>query len=504
MKKSTKKVIGGSCACALVAAFAAAGTLAYLTDNESHTNTFTVGQVMIDLTETNWDETDENNDGVPDEAEDLVPNQEVEKNPQVTNEGDNDSIVFMRVTVPVKDVTLVADDGTISEHQAQEIFYLKDSDDEITAHANNFGDNWIELNGAGGFLTKLVDGVAPEGFTADENSKEQYYTQTVTADGVKDEAGQRTYVFGYKTRLAKGETTEALFDKVQLKNILENEIAPEQIQNIKIESFAIQADNILNEEGIIDTSDLTAGMTQAQLAEIYDIFVKQNGQIRENGDMLWDQYQDANHGQVEKEADNNNLLDLRSADETTATADKWMLGDAEYATEEAAKLAAQAAGRPESDVVFVPGEAAAPAFIGTELKVAIDRSDLLMTPQADGTYVPANTGALTISLPKVADGDYVVSVESLDPAVATVSGFTAPASEDQITAAKTAAKGGTIGGITVTPVAIGDTTVLVTMNSGAKAAVHVSVQRDHRLVSGQVEANDASSEHNGTSEPAQP
>lgn len=62
-------------ACGLVAALGVGGTMAYLTDSEQTTNTFTIGKVKIDVQEPGWDTTDKNNNNIPDKAEDVVPNQ---------------------------------------------------------------------------------------------------------------------------------------------------------------------------------------------------------------------------------------------------------------------------------------------------------------------------------------------------------------------------------------------------------------------------------------------
>lgn len=58
---------------------------------------------------------DKNNNNIPDKAEDVVPNQELAKNPLIENTGSNSAVVFLKVTVPTKYVTPVADDGTVSK-----------------------------------------------------------------------------------------------------------------------------------------------------------------------------------------------------------------------------------------------------------------------------------------------------------------------------------------------------------------------------------------------------
>lgn len=55
--------------------------MAYLTDSEQTTNTFTIGKVKIDVQEPGWDTTDKNNNNIPDKAEDVVPESGTGKEP---------------------------------------------------------------------------------------------------------------------------------------------------------------------------------------------------------------------------------------------------------------------------------------------------------------------------------------------------------------------------------------------------------------------------------------
>ena len=263
-KMQKKRIALMGVATALIATMAIGGTMAYLTDNEMHDNTFTIGNVKVDLVEANYNTTDDDSDGVPDAYEDLVPNQQVKKDPKVVNTGINDAIVFMKVTVPVASVTKVADNGTKGTKTNQELFYLQKAGTAIKTEANAFNTtNWIELTGK----------------------------ETGT-----DHAGStRTYVFGYKTKVAKGAATDTLFDLVQVMNIVEGEIATDAAQTIKVETYAIQADNVINASGAaITTLDATS------LATIYDIFVNQNGT---SGAFT-----------SEKEADTGNAKDLSGTD----------------------------------------------------------------------------------------------------------------------------------------------------------------------------------------------
>lgn len=271
MKK--KRTMITLAACGLVAIMTVVGTVAYLTDQTSATNNFTFGDVKVDTLEPDWDLTDENGNGVPDVAEEVVPNQQIPKSVQAENVGVNDAIVFIKVTVPVELVTRVSNDGTTEKTEAplpndglvveqldkklQEVFYFQLKDDSINTQNNHFDANWVNLpeeeigyEGAGG----------PDEYLD--------LTNTKVYDG-----DIRTYVFGYNKRIEEGEKTTTLFDKVQIKNIVENEIEPGAVKNIEVETYSIQADNIVNAEGSIDT---TGTLDHDTLKEIYDIYVTQN------------------------------------------------------------------------------------------------------------------------------------------------------------------------------------------------------------------------------------
>lgn len=222
-------------ACALVGAMSFAGTVAYLSDNEGTTNTFTVGKVQVDLTELDYPG---NNS---DEVKNLMPNKEVLKNPKVVNTGVNDAIIFTTVEVPVKNVTVVGTDGTKGTTEPTELFWFKQAADTHGTFANNFNTtNWMQLT-----------------------SKETHGT---TSDSTT------TYVFAYKTAIAKDAETDTLFDKVQLKNIIENEVTPGQVQDIKVKTYAIQASEVLDGD-----NDLTDTLDETTLGKIYDIYLKQAG-----------------------------------------------------------------------------------------------------------------------------------------------------------------------------------------------------------------------------------
>lgn len=229
MKLSKKKtVITSMAALAVFAGMSVPYVSAYLTDNETATNTFTVGKVQVDLEEPSYPG---NN---TDKTTNLVPNGEVAKDPKVENTGNNAAYVFIKMTVPRANVTLVKDNGEKGTKEVQELFYFKKNADTIDKHQNNFDTNWVELTSTEGEAT----------------------------------ATERTYVFGYNAAVEANHSTNPLFEKIQLKNVLENEITTGEAKNIKIDTYAIQADNIVG----IDTTTLDA----TTLTNIYTTYMKQN------------------------------------------------------------------------------------------------------------------------------------------------------------------------------------------------------------------------------------
>ena len=219
----------------LAGALMIGGTMAYLSDTETATNTFTVGNVDVELKEPDYPGNDD------EKVKNQVPNQETDKNPQVTNTGANDAVVFLTISVPVKTITPVTDDGKKGTKGASELFTFKLKSDNAAVHDNHFSGKWVELP-----------------------AKET---------GTDLKGTTRTYVFGYKTAVAPKATTEALFDKIQLKNFLEAEITPGQPLDIDIKAYAIQADNIVSGGSALNTDgDLSADT----LGKIYDAYVAQN------------------------------------------------------------------------------------------------------------------------------------------------------------------------------------------------------------------------------------
>lgn len=230
-KKSTAITLAALC---LLGVLSIGGTMAYLTDNVTKTNTFTYGKVDITLEEDNWRE---------DDAKNLVANQVVAKDPKVKNEGLNDAIVFLKVDIPLKKVVTAADDGTKQPEEVKELFLTSVNGSNAFAEGAVDADNW-----------KLIS--------------TEYFAGGTSVGASKTEASDKVErVYGYKVKLAKNTTTPELFRAVKAINVVEGQVDAGVNQDIVVSAYGIQSDNIAG----IDTHALD----DATLKRVYDVYVNQ-------------------------------------------------------------------------------------------------------------------------------------------------------------------------------------------------------------------------------------
>lgn len=230
----------------LIAAFVLLGlitlltSLAFFNSFDLVTNSFRSADLDILLLESNYDLMP------PEERSQLIPNKQLPKDPRILNVEQTDAYVFLKVTVPVGRITDVQEDGTRTVKQAQELFRIKtEENQDVTNRETTFNtapkapddrEFWVEL-------PSLEEGTDLSGKT-------------------------RTYVFGYSVYLRQDESTETLFDYVQLKNLIQYEASPDQPLHIEVKAFGIQTDH-LNESLQKDIDGQKAIMTREQLTEIY-------------------------------------------------------------------------------------------------------------------------------------------------------------------------------------------------------------------------------------------
>lgn len=222
-KKNMKPIL---IAGAAVACLGIAGVSAYFTDAAKITNTFTVGKVDVTPDEPGW---------TP--PENIVPNQEFNKNPEVTNSGKNDAYIFLQVKIPKANVAYAGADGTKHNENKSKPVALFDCAYNGTAGFNTT--NWAEL-------------------TSKTDETETYVT--------------RTFVYGTSSAakaLTPGAKTESLFTTIKFKNVLEGQNIEDSKLDVDVTTFAIQTDYLGDE-----TND-GSGTTTTDPAAIWAILEKQ-------------------------------------------------------------------------------------------------------------------------------------------------------------------------------------------------------------------------------------
>lgn len=227
LKKNKKNYV---IAVALIAVMAVGGIAAYFTSTDQATNTWTVGKVKIDLTEPEYDENNE------EEAKDMTPNKEIHKDPQVTNTGNNDTFVFMKVTIPKANVIVANQDGTRQEAAVQELFDYQ------------WNDGWTVVSS--------------------DDSESDYNTYVVayaSGDTCTSLGEQATTPVLFKNASGAHIDTPNQVSIITFKNVIEGQGLEEKTLTIDVKAFAIQ------------TTDLGTDNTNSP-AEVWNILYKQTNE----------------------------------------------------------------------------------------------------------------------------------------------------------------------------------------------------------------------------------
>ncbi len=201
MKKSSMRTL--ALTAILAGTVSIGGIMAYFTDGDTATNTFTVGKISLDLQEPSW---------VP--PTNITPGQEIAKDPQIMNDGNNEEFVFLKVTVPYANVVTANEDGTKSRIADTELF------------SYDVKEGWTEIDSK-----RVID-------SSSKTVTHLYAYTGETADSMK--------------ALAVNSSTPSLFDWVRFANIVEDQNLETTTQNIVIEAYGIQTQNIKDEKGNLD------------------------------------------------------------------------------------------------------------------------------------------------------------------------------------------------------------------------------------------------------------
>lgn len=238
MKIKSKKKFRSAVAICLIAAIVIGGAYALLSAYDSRTNRFTAGTLSLKLTEEDWRETN---------AQDLMPLQTVSKNPCVINEDGNiDAWIYASVKVPSTNIdydsdtapTAIGADGTALDASVVGEYY-----DLFSL----IGDNRSDSSSYAGVNSdwKLV---AYDATHRNETKGYTIYYYAYTAgplEGYKPIEYVTTEDGGYTEVPAKGVTT-SLFDEIQLVNIEQRPNDSDILQQIDVQGYGIQKENIDN------------------------------------------------------------------------------------------------------------------------------------------------------------------------------------------------------------------------------------------------------------------
>ena len=216
-------------------------TLAYFSSRDEVTNRFRASRFDLLLTETKWD---------PSSARDVVPGDELDKNPQVTNLEQTPGYIFLRVTVPCDVQKVENADGTLLGSTDASVpmykFMVSDGNDPPSYAVNT------EFSAA-----QTVKSC----WTPVNTPAAQNFGTAQAPDW------QIVYVYAYTygdtlVSLLEGQTTPALFDKLKLWNFTED-FNPAQSHSVRVEALGIQAD--------------LPGYTSADIAGVWALLEEEGG-----------------------------------------------------------------------------------------------------------------------------------------------------------------------------------------------------------------------------------
>lgn len=173
-------------------------TLAYLTSNDTAVNTFTVGNVNIDLIEPDWNP--EEGDG-----QNLEPGATVDKNPMIVNTGKNEGYMLMHIDGMAE----MAAAGFSAVYDATNWTYVDENGNELPVPANNaLVDGYYAYN----FVVAAGEKTAPL-FEQVVYSKDAVQDDTHVIEAVlNEETGEIT---GYTYKIGEETKTAATYEEAE-------------------------------------------------------------------------------------------------------------------------------------------------------------------------------------------------------------------------------------------------------------------------------------------------
>ena len=253
--RSTKTAALLVMAVILVTALIVNSTISYFVRKKTAHNLLSVGIVELKIEE----------DSFPENKKDrwLVPKSYLPKNPRFVNTGNTDVYAFAEVTVPYDNIHLIIEQGENADmpdpsgKKNRELFNLLSDASETSAGS-----------ATAGFTA---------GFTVTDNGEFTYQKNWIFISSKEDTTARtHSYLFGYKSMMTTDQghnTTTEIFDKVQLRNIMEGDLPENEERTINVKARAVQSEELAGNITIADTDDLT----KEELVSIYSYIQNQEG-----------------------------------------------------------------------------------------------------------------------------------------------------------------------------------------------------------------------------------
>lgn len=302
--KKLKNIVPIALACVVIIAFFSFGAvISYLTDAETKTNIITIGNVKLEVSEPNYQDSSV-----------VAAGDSIIKDPIIKNTGTKDEYVFFRVAVPKRKVTLLYEKDTKVGEGNNAPTYKEGTPTVKNRTINSVTGETTEIKTNSDEIYKIIaEGATPENVTAEletDNSEPNVEPQLDISynkgDSVTEDEDKRTegwiylsreldqkisdeenapeydyYYFGYNKRLLNSTDPEGpsvtipLFDRIQLKSFIDEEIngTPTTKKNeeteIVLTAYGVQADSLGIED--VDALGRDDFLTKAQLLEVLTI-----------------------------------------------------------------------------------------------------------------------------------------------------------------------------------------------------------------------------------------
>lgn len=285
--KKRKVILAAAVVCAAVMLFVSFGvTLSFLLDQENATNVVSIGNVQLEVSEGNFT------------TSTVAAGGTVDKAPQIKNTGSEDEYVFFAVAVPKENVTLLYEEETTVGEENNQVTYP-----EGTPTVNNRNDDGTPKKVSDEIFRMIAEGdnIANVTETDPPNDKPQLDFMYHKGDSTEEGDGHSNtngwvyltrelnqtfnndndkkydiYYFGYNRRIKPDGSTLTLFDKVQLKSFIDEEVSGKNNKDelIKVTAYGIQADSL---GGDLTTIGAEAYLTKTQLTKIWGIVNRKQG-----------------------------------------------------------------------------------------------------------------------------------------------------------------------------------------------------------------------------------